>query len=192
CAYYHTHSAYTLIVFSKIRRPPRSTLFPYTTLFRSNVALEHLGITGERGHAFLNARAAGVIQADDRRAHLHRHIHDLADLLRVALGKRAAEHGEILAEHVNEAAVDGARAGDDAVARNLLLRHAEIDAVVLNVHIDFFKSARIEQQVDALPRRQTALGVLGVNTLLAAAHAGSSATAFQFLDNLWHGSIRPH
>src|SRR3712207_8627929 len=24
-----------------IRRPPRSTLFPYTTLFRSDVALEH-------------------------------------------------------------------------------------------------------------------------------------------------------
>src|SRR2546428_8484256 len=27
-----------------IRRPPRSTLFPYTTLFRS-VMLEHLGLT---------------------------------------------------------------------------------------------------------------------------------------------------
>src|SRR2546430_4481579 len=26
-----------------IRRPPRSTLFPYTTLFRSNSALEHGG-----------------------------------------------------------------------------------------------------------------------------------------------------
>src|SRR5256885_13022855 len=31
-----------------IRRPPRSTLFPYTTLFRSQPALRHGG-AGERG-----------------------------------------------------------------------------------------------------------------------------------------------
>src|SRR5688572_31978568 len=30
-----------------IRRPPRSTLFPYTTLFRSSQAVEHFG-DGER------------------------------------------------------------------------------------------------------------------------------------------------
>src|SRR5690606_40409148 len=29
------HSAYTLILFFLLPRPPRSTLFPYTTLFRS-------------------------------------------------------------------------------------------------------------------------------------------------------------
>src|SRR3712207_7617928 len=29
-----------------IRRPPRSTLFPYTTLFRSVVALQVLGLVG--------------------------------------------------------------------------------------------------------------------------------------------------
>src|SRR6478672_940463 len=27
-----------------IRRPPRSTLFPYTTLFRSSLAYRHLGV----------------------------------------------------------------------------------------------------------------------------------------------------
>src|SRR5258708_31993828 len=32
-----------------IRRPPRSTLFPYTTLFRSNV---HAGLDGPAFHAF--------------------------------------------------------------------------------------------------------------------------------------------
>src|SRR2546427_2359619 len=30
-----------------IRRPPRSTLFPYTTLFRSHVAEQDIGLTGE-------------------------------------------------------------------------------------------------------------------------------------------------
>src|SRR5258708_20055781 len=29
-----------------IRRPPRSTLFPYTTLFRSGLATQRLGIAG--------------------------------------------------------------------------------------------------------------------------------------------------
>src|SRR5258708_21642413 len=39
-----------------IRRPPRSTLFPYTTLFRSG--LKALAITAQR--AFRNARPSGV------------------------------------------------------------------------------------------------------------------------------------
>src|SRR5690242_20989208 len=33
-----------LFFFLMIRRPPRSTLFPYTTLFRSNIALMREGI----------------------------------------------------------------------------------------------------------------------------------------------------
>src|SRR5438132_3046470 len=49
-----------------IRRPPRSTLFPYTTLFRSQVSghgvAEHV-----RGHAFADgaALAVGADQAAD-------------------------------------------------------------------------------------------------------------------------------
>src|SRR2546422_8160310 len=33
-----------------IRRPPRSTLFPYTTLFRSDAAGPARELAGERGH----------------------------------------------------------------------------------------------------------------------------------------------
>src|SRR2546427_923312 len=33
-----------------IRRPPRSTLFPYTTLFRSEVLARHVGRTCHRKH----------------------------------------------------------------------------------------------------------------------------------------------
>src|SRR3712207_8033716 len=36
-----------------IRRPPRSTLFPYTTLFRSHLGDGHLGHVDERAHAEL-------------------------------------------------------------------------------------------------------------------------------------------
>src|SRR3712207_6895461 len=40
-----------------IRRPPRSTLFPYTTLFRSQHAVDRVG---ERGHDL--AQEGGAVQ----------------------------------------------------------------------------------------------------------------------------------
>src|SRR2546422_5473235 len=40
-----------------IRRPPRSTLFPYTTLFRSHLELEHVGQDEQSGNGL---HAAGV------------------------------------------------------------------------------------------------------------------------------------
>ena len=49
----------------------------------------------------------------------HRHVLDLDDLLRVRFRQRAAEHGEILGEGKDGATVDGAEAGDDAVAGDL-------------------------------------------------------------------------
>src|SRR5437773_4060616 len=55
-----------------IRRPPRSTLFPYTTLFRSRVALIHGDVP------------------DDERADLRR---------RFALPKRSEEHTSELQSH---------------------------------------------------------------------------------------------
>src|SRR5256712_5053785 len=49
-----------------IRRPPRSTLFPYTTLFRSN---GHAGAGAARGGADVDARAVRVGDpAGDREA----------------------------------------------------------------------------------------------------------------------------
>src|SRR2546427_2974895 len=48
-----------------IRRPPRSTLFPYTTLFRS---LEHLGQFARHGGAALAAARRGQVLEQRRRA----------------------------------------------------------------------------------------------------------------------------
>src|SRR2546426_8912627 len=39
-----------------IRRPPRSTLFPYTTLFRSPTVLHALGAAGRRGRCSCRSR----------------------------------------------------------------------------------------------------------------------------------------
>src|SRR3712207_8969872 len=57
-----------------IRRPPRSTLFPYTTLFRSAAAVE-----GERigGHLpELVPKRVGV-RGHELRERLHQHVYDL-------------------------------------------------------------------------------------------------------------------
>src|SRR2546430_11701196 len=44
------HFCFFFFFFLMIRRPPRSTLFPYTTLFRSHrTAFERLGAGGESG-----------------------------------------------------------------------------------------------------------------------------------------------
>src|SRR2546422_8232083 len=81
-----------------IRRPPRSTLFPYTTLFRS-LALEPLGREARAG----NRRPAperlelGVIDDARRRVHLDLQLHDVA-----ALGRGSAIASSRSEEHTSE------------------------------------------------------------------------------------------
>src|SRR2546425_5260834 len=77
-----------------IRRPPRSTLFPYTTLFRSQAAVRHRPALGQEpaGH---RAHAVAI-------THRHRHGHGpgRAGLLHVpAPGPRAGFRSE---EHTSE------------------------------------------------------------------------------------------
>src|SRR3546814_13768586 len=87
----------------------------------------------ERCDALLNASTAAVVEADDRRADEHRLFHHLADFLGMTLRQRAAENGEILAEDIDEAAVDRPRSGDDAVAGDFLVLHPEIDAIMFDL-----------------------------------------------------------
>src|SRR3712207_8938140 len=47
-----------------IRRPPRSTLFPYTTLFRSLPRLRSAAATGERVRVLAHLAAVRLEQAD--------------------------------------------------------------------------------------------------------------------------------
>src|SRR3712207_9308529 len=70
-----------------IRRPPRSTLFPYTTLFRSPVGDAVIGLGRLRGHGRRRDHDLGAVGAQDRDlllAHLVRHREDAA----VALDRR--------------------------------------------------------------------------------------------------------
>src|SRR5690242_21333818 len=81
-----------------IRRPPRSTLFPYTTLFRSG---------GDRGDAHHEREARRVVvrhaaeeRGHDRRAAARRSGNE-CDALPEAHGPRSEEHTSELQSHVN-------------------------------------------------------------------------------------------
>src|SRR3546814_1530395 len=71
-------------------------------------------------------------------------------LLGVALRKRTAEDGEILAEDEDQSAVDRARPGHHPVAGYLRLFHAEVDAIVLDVHVELLERARSEEHTSEL------------------------------------------
>ena len=92
------------------------------------------------------------------------------------------------------AAVDRAGAGDHAVARNALLGHAEIGAAMLDEHVDLFERAGIEQQLQALARRQLAAFVLRRDPPGTAARSGGLPLGVELLEDLLHGHpfLRSH
>src|SRR6202035_3586042 len=139
-----------------------------------------------RRYAFLDAGAAGIEQADDRGPRLHGEVLDLDDLLRMRLAQRAAEHREILGEGEHGAAIDGAPAGDDAVAGNLGLLHPELGRAVLDEHVELLERALVHQKLHALARGQLAALVLGFDAGGAAAGAGAGATVIKLLYDVLH------
>ncbi len=55
---------------------------------RERVAQKDIGVAGERDDALLDARAARIVQPDDRRADAHGGVHDGDDLGGIGLGQR--------------------------------------------------------------------------------------------------------
>src|SRR2546427_2661676 len=76
-----------------IRRPPRSTLFPYTTLFRSLLAREH-------GVDLVSARAEQTLDGDADRAFVV-DDQDAASHGVSASGRRSEEHTSELQSQSN-------------------------------------------------------------------------------------------
>src|SRR5580704_757200 len=146
------------------------------------VAEKNVGIARKRFHALLNSRSSGIIQADYGRADSHRQVHNFRDLRGVGLRERATKDGEVLREHVHEATIDAAIAGDEAVARRALRFHAEIMGLMANKLVELFERAFVEQQVDAFACAELALLVLAFAALCSAALFGFSVELAQLLD----------
>ncbi|ENR04566.1 hypothetical protein H721_01164 [Brucella ovis IntaBari-2006-46-332] len=153
---------------------------------RIHIAFENIGIACQRCHAFLDARAAGIVKADDRRAVFYGHVHDLADFLRMGFRKRAAQNREVLAEHIDLTAIDGAPARYHAVARNFLLRHAEIGAAMRDIHVELLERSFVEKHFDSFARGKLAFAVLGIDTALSAAKASLGAACFELFKKFLH------
>ncbi len=109
-----------------------------------------------------------------------------------AARERAAEHGEVLREHVDDAAIDRAPAGDDAVAGDFVVLHAELGGAVLDEHVELLERAFVEQQLHALARGELALGVLRRHALLAPARTrgGARLASRAAMMSFMGGSVR--
>lgn len=146
------------------------------------VAQEDVGVAAEADDPFLDACAAGVVDADDGRAVAHRHVHDFDDFFGVDAAEAAAKDGEILAEDVDETAVYGSPSRDDAVAGNFLLVHAKVAFAVHDEGVQFMEGAAIQEQFDSLVGGHLAFGFLLGDAFLAAAGVGLSAQLVEFFD----------
>ncbi len=148
-----------------------------------HVAEEDLAVAGERIVAFLDARAAGIVEADDRAADLQRVVHHVADLLGVNAAQRAAADGEVLAEGGHQAAVHEAGAGHDAVARDGFAFHAEVVAIVVGVHAAFLEGAGLEKRVQPVAGGHQALFAAGVQFVLRRRRRRAAARRFSRSSN---------
>jgi hypothetical protein len=118
-----------------------------------HVAIKDLGVTAETDDALLNARTAGIVDPDHRRARAHGQIHHLTNLLGIHFTERTAEHREILREEEHVAPVDGRAAGDHAIAEKLFLFEPERRRTMHGETIEFRKRTGIDQRFNALARR---------------------------------------
>lgn len=141
----------------------------------AGVAVEYSAVTGQRVYALFYSGAAAVVYGQEGRAHVVRHVHDAADLLRLSLAEAAAADGEVLRRSVYELARNAAVAGYDAVSGHFLFIHAEIGYARFGERVYFHERAAVEEIFEALARGHFARRVLLLHPCRAAARFVSGA-----------------
>ncbi len=154
-----------------------------------DVALEDIAIARKAVDAFLNTRAAGIVDANDGRAILDRHVHDLANLLGVSGRNGTAQNGEVLREYIDEATVDRTPTCDNTVACRLLLLHTKVGTAVRDKHVELFKRALIQQKVHPLARCEFAAPMLCVDAFLPTTQTRIRAAIVKLLQDIFHGQV---
>ena len=152
-----------------------------------HVAVEDAGITVEAVDALLHARAAGVVDEDERSAGLERHDHHFDDLAAMHLSRSAAEHREVLAGQVNETTVDRRCSCHDAIRGQIFAGHSEVGGAMHRKDSDLFKAGLVDQRGNAFACRQFAGCVLLFDPIPAAAKLQFGASSAQVGDPLLHG-----
>ncbi len=145
---------------------------------------EHAAVAAERRNPLFNTGAAAVVDTDQGRLHLHRHILDPADLKGMVFAQRTADHREILTGHKHLPAVNLAVSGHHAVSRHSPFIQIKVVDPRLQKSVHFHKSSRIEQHFNPLPRRHLAYGMLLVDSVLTTAQERPRSPAIQFFNSL--------
>ena len=70
------------------------------------------------------------------------------------------------------------------------LLHAEIDAAVLDIHVELLERVLVEQELEPLARRELATLVLRLGARRAAAGAGPVAADFKLFQDFFHAGSR--
>src|SRR5690606_28554186 len=110
-----------------------------------------------------------------------------ADLLRVCLRQRAAEHREVLREDIDQATADPPVAGHDAVPVRMLPIETEVGRAVRDEPVELHEAAFVQQHIEALASRELPLVVLRLEALLPAPELGQRALPVEVLQLLSHG-----
>ena len=137
-------------------------------------------VTGQRVDAFLNARAARIVDTDERNAHIEGIIHDLGDLAGVHEAQRTAGHGEVLCKYGDRLTADHTRTDDYAVSGKRFVLHPEITAVMLHENIVFMERVLVQQGDDTLTGREFPHRFLFLDGFGSAAMRNDLLTSLEF------------
>src|SRR5260370_24429237 len=139
--------------------------------------MEQVGVAGEGDYPFLDARAARIVDADDRHPIAQRQLLDLDDLLGGDLAPHAAVHGCVLRIDSDRTPVDLTETRDHAVARDPAVFHAEPIGAVRGEQIELDEGALVDEHLDALAGRREALCASLVGGLVFRVTVPASALA---------------
>ena len=145
----------------------------------------------ERVDTLLDPRTTRVVDAHERRPGAQRHVGGLRDLVGVQLTDGSAEDGEVLAGHMDEPPEHRALTDDDAIARHVLVGHAEAVGAVHGIHRRLLERVLVQELLDPLTGGELALLVLLGDPLLASGGGERCPTLVQLVDLLLH-ALRCH
>ena len=142
---------------------------------------ENFSVSGKRLNAFLDSRAAGVVDADYGHSVFAGELHKIAYFLGVVGAQGSARDSEVLAERRHLPSVDGADSAYYAVGGQHLLFHAEVVAVVLNVHSELHERPGVEQGFNSFARCHQTFCAAGFESRLSAGVVRLFAAAGEFV-----------
>ena len=125
---------------------PAIKLICGTTPLACDVAPKDFRVTAERNDAFLNARAARIVDADHRRAGSYGQIHHFADFFGIGFAERTTENGKILRKQKDLPSVDGGITGKHAVAEKLFFFETEAVGTVRHEPVELGKRPFIDKR----------------------------------------------